>query len=629
MRSGYNISFEEKARPVSWYIPLMLVCLCLFLTGSSREQPSALNGEMLPPLEEVMDASERIWSYTDDPARLAQIRDEGWMSADHDDSGWLRAAGSFGAYEGRLKEIEDGICPDVCLRHYLSDGDTVPTYYFRLSFSADLSTLTETLCTDIVYDDAVIIYLNGTEIFSGNVPGEGYPYPNAYGCDRFYDEMPRETVTLERSLFRDGENILCVELHQANESSSDIYFSMGDWSIGPPREAKLRNESLCLCVGADETQALITWRGPIQEEAYVQIMPKNNSGGDFSDAARYPAERVYEEDEICSYRVQIDGLKPGEYIYRAVDRYPTNVYDFVVGSPDNGFSFLCHGDAQIVDEDDEDAMEEYLILAEYAMGEDVPQLILSLGDQVDEAGNEKQYRQFTDGSLLKEIPLAAVVGNHERNSEMFSRAFCLPNMDRATEDSSGDMSGDYWFFRGNTLFLCLNSNNRDTNAHREFLLRAKEACAERYGDPVWTVAAFHHSLFSAGEHRKDEAIIDMRAPYAAMLEEAGVDVVFSGHDHTYTRTWPMKGQSPLQGEGSDGIVYFTLGSSTGSKYYSIIDDGPEYAAFSNGEHDPAITRVDVTDDRFTVTTYQMRKEGIVMLDTFHKSRSQSRGCTEF
>lgn len=129
----------------------------------------------------------------------------------------------------------------MCLRHYLPDGDAVPIYYFRLPFSADLSARIETLCTDIIYDDAVIIYLNDTEILSGNVPEEGYPYPNAYGCNRFYDEPLMDTVTLGRSLIRDGENIFSVELYQANENSADIYFSMGDWCFSLPQEVKLRN----------------------------------------------------------------------------------------------------------------------------------------------------------------------------------------------------------------------------------------------------------------------------------------------------------------------------------------------------------------------------------------------------
>ena len=77
----------------------------------------------------------------------------------------------------------------------------------------------------------------------------------------------------------------------------------------------------------------------------------------------------------------------------------------------------------------------------------------------------------------------------------------------------------------------------------------------------------------------------------------------------------MDGETPLP-DGGDGVVYFTLGSSTGSKYYSVIGDKLEYAAFRSGDEYPAMTRVDVTDDTFTVTTWQKQEDDIVVLDTY-------------
>ena len=569
--------------------------------------------DALPTLEDILGA-DRVWRYTDDPVRLARIRGTEWTAPGYDDSGWLSAAGAFGAYEGKLHEI-DGEEPTVCLRHYLPDGDAVPTYYFRLSFTARPEDILGPLDADICYDDAVLVYLNGQVIFSGNVPAEGYPGPNAYGCGAFLGSPPHETVTLDSSMFTEGVNTLCVELHQAAEDSSDIFFSLGELCWGPAEQGLLRSETLNLGVGADETQMLVTWRGSIREDAYVQLEPWNPDWASFSDAAAvYPAQRAYEDEGTCTCRAVLTDLAPGEYVYRAVDEYPTLTQRFTVSDPEDGFFFLCHGDTQI--EDDKDAMADYEALAEHIMAGQTPQLVLSLGDQIDDAGSAGEYRIFTGTPLFKSVPLAAVVGNHEKDSRGFSRVFSLPNMDSDTEDSSGDMSGDCWFFRGSTLFLCLNSNNYDIDAHREFLSRAREACIQRYGQPVWTVAAFHHAVFSAGSHAYDDSILERRGPYADMLTEAGVDIVFSGHDHSYTRSWPMDGETPLADGSDGGTVYFTLGSSTGSKYYSVVGDELEYAAFRSGDEYPAMTRVDVTDDTFTVTTYQKQEDDIVVLDTY-------------
>ncbi len=603
---------------------ILILSLCLSM-AAGYGLPAAAAGaapppesDKLPTLDEIMDADTRVWHYIDDPMSLAQIQNVEWTAAGYDDSGWLTAAGSFGAYKGRLDYVEDEYIPAVCLRHYLPDGNAVPAYYFRLAFTAQPSELMGPLSTDVIYDDGVVLYLNGTEIFSGNVPSEGYDGPNDYGCAETFEELPRDTVTIDGSQLLEGENVLGVELHQSGRNSTDIFFSMSDLCYGSPEEHALRNDTLNLGVGADETQMIVTWRGPIREDAYVQVEPWS-SENKFTDAAAiYPAQRDYESDEedICTYRAVITDLTPGQYIYRAVDEYPTRTGSFTAADPGSGFSFLCHGDPQIMYEDGKSVMEVYEDMAADVMEGETPQFVLSLGDQVDDRGNEAEYRLLTGTPLLKNVPFAAVVGNHETESREFSRIFSLPNMDEATIDDSGDMSGDYWFFRGNTLFLCLNSNNYDIDAHRAFLQTAREACTKQYGEPVWTVAAYHHTLFSVGDHARSESIIERRGPYTAMLKEAGVDVVFSGHDHTYTRSWPMDGETPLTDGNADGIVYFTLGSPTGSKFYDAIEDTPDYAAVSDGGHYPAMTRVDVTDSTFTVTTYQLQDGAAVLLDTY-------------
>ncbi len=581
---------------------------------TATEAPAA-EEEALPGLEQIMDPAERVWRYTDDPVRLAAIRDDGWLAADFDDSGWLAAAGSFGANEGRLKEVA-GEEPSVCLRHYLPDGRTVPVYYFRLRFTARPAEVTEPLSAEILYDDAAVVYLNGREIFSGNVPDGGYPDAGAYGCAGFYDEMPRGTVVLDGASLREGENVLCVALHQADDSSSDIFFALGAFTAGAAEQDDLRADTLCLGVGEDEGQMLVTWRGPALEGACVQV----EAGDRLTDgAAVYPAARSYEEDGLCTYRAVIDGLEPGDYVYRPVDLYPGQTGHFTVTDPGEGFTFLCHGDAQIRDGDDLEATWAYQTLADHAMGGGGAQFVLSLGDQVDEAGSRAQYRRFTAAPVLKSVPLAAVLGNHETGSRAFSQAFSLPNMDAATVTDAGDMSGDYWFVRGNTLFLCLNSNNEDVEAHRQFIRQAVDSCAARYGEPVWTVAAFHFAPFSPGTHADDEAVRQTREEYPAMLAEAGVDVVFSGHDHIYARSWPMDGQEPVR-DGGEGIVYFTLGSATGSKFYDISEGTFDYVAFADGERWPAMSRVDVTDSSFTVTTYQLRGNDILLLDSYRIDR---------
>ena len=70
-----------------------------------------------------------------------------------------------------------------------------------------------------------------------------------------------------------------------------------------------------------------------------------------------------------------------------------------------------------------------------------------------------------------------------------------------------------------------------------------------------------------------------------MFEGVGVDVVFGGHDHSYTRGFPINGLKPLN-DGDDSIVYFCLGSSTGTKYYDLHEAEMNYAAVTDGTREP-------------------------------------------
>lgn len=585
---------------------LLFLLAAAFLAGCSvgmTGRADSLAEEPLPSLTDVMAEEGRVWRYTDDPVRLAEITDDSWTKPGFDDSGWLEGAGAFGAKDGLMQELDGGYRPDVCLRQYLPSGGDIPAYFFRLRFTAEAGDRLDGLSVSILYDDAAIVYLNGEQIFSVNVPEGGYDGPNAYGSANVLGGPSQAAFRLDGSLLREGENVLAVELHQDDRTSSDIYFRMPEMTSDLMKLVDLREDTLCLGVGSDASQVLAAWQGGTGGGSLL-LAPWSPSP-DWERSEAFQAEAVYDNgDGTCAYRAVLDGLAPGEYAYRVDDGLPAQTHRFTAAGEQEPFFFLCGGDPQIGDDNDPEPMEIYEDLAAWAMEGQTPAFILSLGDQSNDADDPALFRRYVSTPLLKTLPLAALVGNHENGADQFSRFFFLPNMDENTVDSSGDMSGDYWFFRNDTLFLCLNSSNDDVDAHRQFMLDAVGACAERYGEPRWTVAAMHHSLFSAGGHTVDDTALERRETYPEAFEAAGVDVVFAGHDHSYARSWPMDGAEPVAGGTSeDGIVYFTLSSSTGTKFYDLYEDEPDYLAFSDGSERPCMTRVDVTDEAMTITTY--------------------------
>lgn len=60
----------------------------------------------------------------------------------------------------------------------------------------------------------------------------------------------------------------------------------------------------------------------------------------------------------------------------------------------------------------------------------------------------------------------------------------------------------------------------------------------------WTVVIFHHPPYSKGENHDsdlEDREIDMRQTFAPVFEKYGVDAVYSGHAHSYERSWYIGG----------------------------------------------------------------------------------------
>ncbi|MCF0202133.1 MAG: CotH kinase family protein, partial [Bacteroidaceae bacterium] len=98
----------------------------------------------------------------------------------------------------------------------------LPTYYFRITTTLAAAPQQNAVFNlSYTIDDGFIIYVNGTEAARYNMPAGSVSY-NTYASTYAQGNPDTGTLTLPTSLFKTGENIIAVEVHNNSNTSTDI-----------------------------------------------------------------------------------------------------------------------------------------------------------------------------------------------------------------------------------------------------------------------------------------------------------------------------------------------------------------------------------------------------------------------
>lgn len=201
-----------------------------------------------------------------------------------------------------------------------------------------------------------------------------------------------------------------------------------------------------------------------------------------------------------------------------------------------------------------------------------PDLVVWSGDAVLLGQLQPEWDAFFAAGepLLARVPIAAAHGNHEVGAVNHYAQFALP----------GDEE-HYVLDYGPIRLITVNDSPDDParldGAIRSFLTRA---LAQTPRAP-WTIVNHHRPLYSASFHGSD---LGLRASWAPLFEAAGVELVINGHEHSYERTHPMRGDAP----GAGGPVYLVSGGA-GAPLYEV-GTGP-WTAVAGSVHHAALVRV--------------------------------------
>jgi hypothetical protein len=266
---------------------------------------------------------------------------------------------------------------------------------------------------------------------------------------------------------------------------------------------------------------------------------------------------------------------------------------------------------------------------------------LWLGDNAYSDGTDQEYQDKVFSgpwgyqNLMQHLPFHAIPGNHDYNLISPAQATVSPPahtgvyfdiIDAYTRGEAGGVPSQtelyYSFDYGNVHFVCLNSELGSainpahdwTGANPIFPFNGSPMMDWLVADLSqnalpWTVVLFHQPPYSKGSHDSDNFwelyMQAMRENWLPVLEQAGVDLVLSGHSHVYERSFlirghyddsgswdpqtmlvdgssgnPDLGESYAKGPSGPGTVYVVQGNSGSSQTAPELDHPAMF--FSHG-----------------------------------------------
>ncbi|MBI2949442.1 MAG: lamin tail domain-containing protein, partial [Verrucomicrobia bacterium] len=162
-----------------------------------------------PPQTITLVPYNHVWKYEASGTDLGTA----WINTSYDDSAWNSGPGLLGVETNPLPEPLRTTLPSV----------RNTTYYFRTQFNLDPALAAASIQVSHWVDDGAAFYLNGREVARYNLAA-GATYPT-FAAANLGDAVLR-VFTLPADQLRPGANLLAVEVHQINATSSDVVFGL-------------------------------------------------------------------------------------------------------------------------------------------------------------------------------------------------------------------------------------------------------------------------------------------------------------------------------------------------------------------------------------------------------------------
>lgn len=382
--------------------------------------------------------------------------------------------------------------------------------------------------------------------------------------------------------------------------------------------------------GSDDSERNFSWYSSATAGLCKVVVSEKS---DFSDPESFIAYAVITPEGDRANKATVSGLEKGKtYYYRCMTG--DKIVQESSFSTLSGTSFNAMYVTDIHISRKQDGMENPLVNQSYTLNEVLNQandkapldLVLSAGDQAS-YGDRREYMSLASCKLLNSVPYELCVGNHDRKGIAYK--FFNNNPNKNIFGISSLIGNDYWFVKGDVLFLIYDSNCTAALTHRAFT----KAAVEANPDVKWKVALMHHDLFGRlTDSRLEDADENRRPTFVPIFDEFGIDLALLGHSHFYSISNVLFNGEIVERTGethsvtdAKGTVYMVSCSinrprDTGNA--SEYDPCKE-AAITTQQDGPVYNVINFTSDSITISSYNLDEEQ--PFNTFTLNKTSSNG----
>ncbi len=245
-------------------------------------------------------------------------------------------------------------------------------------------------------------------------------------------------------------------------------------------------------------------------------------------------------------------------------------------------TFVVYGDSR-TNHDTHRKIAELIVKAR-------PEAVFHTGDMVERATSKRDWNAFNEITAIMRAnaEFFPAVGTHDDDSDFFFRNFPY-------------LASKRWYSveRGGVHFIVLDCCSKlDPGSPQYNWLEADLKDAENKTE--FTAVILHNAIYSSGYHLPEAKLVRDIVP---LLERYGVDIVFSGHDHHYERSFRNNIYYIITGGGGAEL----RGRKRANPYSQVFQKLNHFCLISVSEKEMKIDVYDI--DSKLIDSFEVKKTG--------------------